>query len=84
MRKYAVTTRGCKFYKFKSPAAPSVPDRILVTPRGHVLFLELKKPGEKPTLGQLKEILDLCELGADARWSDNFEEMKGWIDELCA
>lgn len=87
LRRYCVT-KGVRFYKFKSPAHPSVTDRILVSPKGRsvarILFLELKRPGEVPTPLQLLEMLDLTERGADARWSDNLDEMKGWVDDLCS
>ena len=33
---------GGKAYKFTSPAHRGVPDRILVLPRGHVIFCEVK------------------------------------------
>lgn len=76
--------KGCLYYKFTSPAHPCVPDRIVVSPRGRVLFLELKRRGNTPTVKQLAELLALTEKGVDARWSDNLDEMKGWIDEICA
>lgn len=34
---------GCLFYKFVSPGNNGVPDRIVVTPKGGVIFVELKK-----------------------------------------
>lgn len=33
---------GCLFYKFVSPGNDGVPDRIVVTPTGEVIFVELK------------------------------------------
>lgn len=34
--------RGCLYYKFVSPGNVGVPDRIVVLPNGHVIFVELK------------------------------------------
>lgn len=79
--------RGCMWLKFTSPARPSVPDRILIGPpggKGKVMFIELKREGEKPTLAQLNEQQKLLERGADARWTDNYQEGKAWIDEVCS
>lgn len=36
---------GCLFYKFVSPGNNGVPDRIVITPGGVVIFVELKKDG---------------------------------------
>jgi len=76
--------RGCLWLKFKSPARPSVPDRILIGPKGKIMFIELKRGGEKPTPPQLKEQMTLLDHGADARWTDNYQEGKAWIDEICS
>jgi hypothetical protein len=84
--KYA-RSRGCLWIKFTSPARPSVPDRILIGPAGtsqRIMFIELKRQGEKPTLGQLNEQMILINHGMTARWTDNFEEGKGWVDEVCS
>jgi hypothetical protein len=35
-------------WKFVSPGTRGVPDRIVILPKGQVIFIELKKPGEKP------------------------------------
>ena len=34
--------RGCLYYKFVSPGAPGVPDRMVIAPDGRVYFIELK------------------------------------------
>ena len=34
--------RGCLVYKFVSPGNNGVPDRIVITPTGRVIFVELK------------------------------------------
>jgi hypothetical protein len=42
-------------YKFTSPAHRSVPDRIFVR-NGIVAFIEFKRPGERLTAGQIREL----------------------------
>lgn len=38
--------------KFTSPGRRSVPDRIVMLPGGVIIFVELKRPGAKPTESQ--------------------------------
>ena len=38
--------------KFTSPGRRSVPDRIVTLPGGRVVFVELKAPGQHPTVAQ--------------------------------
>lgn len=40
--------------KYTSPGRRGVPDRIVIL-NGHVYFIELKRPGEKPRPDQLAE-----------------------------
>lgn len=44
---------GGECLKFVSPGYGGVPDRIILLPGGHVLFVELKRPGEVETKRQL-------------------------------
>ena len=52
---------GCLVYKFVSPGNDGVPARIVVTPGGRVIFVELKtergklEPIQKFQIGRLKE-----------------------------
>ncbi len=59
-----VKTYGGRAYKFKSPAYPSVPDRICILPGGIIFFVEVKAPGKHPTKDQLREIETLQLKGA--------------------
>lgn len=34
---------GCLYYKFVSPGNDGVPDRIIITPKGRIFFVELKR-----------------------------------------
>lgn len=37
----------CLYLKFVSPGHAGVPDRMILTPGGHVIFVELKQAGKK-------------------------------------
>jgi hypothetical protein len=48
-------SKGFLTYKFTSPARRAVPDRIYISPKGTVLFVEFKREGQKPTPPQERE-----------------------------
>lgn len=84
-------SRGCLIYKFSSPSHRGVCDRIIIGPKG-VLFLELKRPGEKPTALQQKFLADVrIKVASDplassfigAEWADNVDTAKTLIDLYC-
>ena len=75
-------SKGCLCYKFTSPAQRAVPDRIIVTPHGVVGFLEVKRPGNKPTPLQYREIDKLDEHNCWVEWHDSVEGAKDFIDCL--
>lgn len=58
--------------KFSSPAHRGVPDRIFIR-MGRVLFLEVKRPGEKPTQLQEHELQLIRDAGGTAVWVDSVE-----------
>ena len=60
--------------KWVSPGMAGVPDRIVFLPGGRIIFVELKRPGEKPTPLQNRIIEMLRELGADVRVVDSMEK----------
>jgi len=47
--------QGMLVYKFTSPSRRSVPDRMFITLRGQVFFIEFKRKGEPLTPGQARE-----------------------------
>lgn len=47
--------RGMLVYKFTSPERAAVPDRLFITPKGKVWFIEFKREGAKPTAPQSRE-----------------------------
>ena len=74
--------QGCLVFKFTSPNNRSVPDRIIIAPGGKVGFLELKRPGNKPTPLQADTLRKLKEQGCHAEWTDSVEGGKQFVDKL--
>jgi hypothetical protein len=64
--------------KFTSPGRRSVPDRIVTMPGGRIIFVELKRPGQKPTEAQLKDHERRRALGCDVRVIDNKEDARAF------
>ena len=64
--------------KWVSPSMSGVPDRIVFLPGGKIIFVELKRPGERPTALQDRIIEILRRLGADVRVVDSMEK----VDEI--
>lgn len=62
--------QGIRTYKFVSPGRKGVPDRMFMKD-GLVSFLEVKRPGEKPTPLQCREIRLMIENSVIAFWCDN-------------
>ncbi|WP_206141153.1 VRR-NUC domain-containing protein [Burkholderia sp. Tr-20355] len=79
-----VRAAGGDAYKFSSPARVSVPDRIVVFPPARIYFVELKRPGGKPTRGQEREHERLRALGCDVRVIDNREAVDAFVREASA
>ncbi|MBJ9686827.1 VRR-NUC domain-containing protein [Burkholderia vietnamiensis] len=76
-----VRAAGGDAYKFSSPARVSVPDRIVIFPPARVYFVELKRPGGKPTRGQVREHERLRALGCDVRVIDSREAVDAFVRE---
>lgn len=74
--------KGCRYIKFVSPAQRAVPDRIIITPNGVIGFLELKRPGNKPTSLQIREIMSLRDHNCIAAWCDSVPEGTHFVNEL--
>jgi hypothetical protein len=71
----AVEDLGGECWKFVSPGNNGVPDRLCLLPGGRIIFVEVKRPGEKPRPQQLKRIRELVELGQQATWIDSVESI---------
>ena len=73
---------GGKAVKFVSPGYDGMPDRLVLIPGGHVAFVELKRPGEKPRKLQEARHKMLRKLGFKVYVLDNKEKIGGIIDEI--
>lgn len=59
-------------FKFTCPSERGVPDRIVILPRGDVRFIEVKRPGKRPTDAQQRQLERLRALGVRAAWVESF------------
>lgn len=83
VERYLVTRvqqHGGLCWKWVSPGKAGVPDRIVLLPNGQVSFLEIKRPGKKPSSLQLYVLAQLEQLGFRAGWADS----KGAVDAFLA
>jgi len=69
-------------YKFISPANPGVPDRIVVTPDGRTIYIELKTEIGRLANIQRWQIEQLRERGADVRVLKGLPEVEAFIGEV--
>lgn len=63
---------GWLTYKFVSPSQRGVPDRIFIK-EGHIVFIEFKAPGKKPTQLQAHTIKKLREAECEVHVFDDVE-----------
>ncbi|MDO5600267.1 MAG: VRR-NUC domain-containing protein [Lachnospiraceae bacterium] len=76
-----VEKRGGRCFKFLSSVS-GVPDRILLLPGGLVIFVELKKEGEKPRKLQEVQMRKIRELGFRVRVVDSEQEIQELMREI--
>jgi len=74
--------QGFLVYKFTSPQRAAVPDRLYITPRGKVFFVEFKREGMKPTPAQQREHERLREQGVMVYVIDNVTAGKSMVDQV--
>lgn len=78
----AVRNAGGLCPKFVSPGMDGMPDRIVFLPGGHIAFVELKAPGQKPRPLQLHRHDQLRNLGFKVFVLDSTEKIGEIIDEI--
>lgn len=76
----AVKAAGGIAPKFVSPGFDGMPDRIVLLPSGHVSFVEVKAPGEKPRQLQLARHRLLRGLGFKVYVLDDEQQIGGLLD----
>ena len=69
-RKFA-KARGYVFWKLVVQGYPGVPDRLMLSAGGRVVFIEFKAPGKKPTPLQAAWHAKLRALGFEVHVIDN-------------
>ena len=74
-----VKAMGGQCFKWVSPGHAGVPDRIGVLPQGEVFFVEVKRPGAKPSKLQLHTLEVLKKLGCRAAWLDSKEAVDEFL-----
>ena len=70
--------------KLVSPGFDGMPDRIVLLPGGHIGFVEVKAPGEKPRPLQLARHGLLRRLGFKVYVLDDEQQIGGLLDEIRA
>ncbi|MDO5151771.1 MAG: VRR-NUC domain-containing protein [Eubacteriales bacterium] len=68
--------------KFVSPSFDGMPDRIVLLPKGHMAFVEVKAPGEKPRPLQMARHRLLRRLGFRVYVLDSIGQIGVILDEI--
>jgi len=77
-----VRERGGLCYKFVSPGNRGVPDRIVITPAGRVIFVELKTSAGRLARIQKWQITEMKKRGCDVRTIRGLDEVKDFVNEV--
>lgn len=77
-----VKERGGMCLKFTSPGTPGVPDRIVLTPDGRVIFIELKTEIGRLANIQRWVIGEMQKHGADVRVIKGAAAVKVFLEEV--
>lgn len=78
----AVKSAGGIAPKMVSPGFDGMPDRIVLLPKGHMAFVEVKAPGKKPRPQQAARHGLLRRLGFKVYVLDDPEQIGGILDEI--
>ena len=77
-----VRERGGLCYKFVSPGNPGVPDRIVITPDGKTIYVELKTEVGRLANIQQWQIAEMRKRGADVRVVKGLDAAKAFVKEV--
>lgn len=77
-----VRKRGGLCYKFVSPGNPGVPDRIIITPDGRTIYVELKTEIGRLANIQQWQIAEMQKRGAEVRVVKGLDAVKALVEEV--
>lgn len=77
-----VRDRGGLCFKFTSPNNPGVPDRIVITPDGRTIYVELKTSIGRLQRIQQWQISEMRKRGADVRVIKGLDAAKAFVEEV--
>lgn len=77
-----VRERGGLCYKWVSPGNTGVPDRIVITPTGRTIFVELKTSVGRLSAIQKWQRAQLEECGADIRVLRGMNQVRAFVEEV--
>lgn len=77
-----VRQRGGLCWKFTSPGVAGVPDRLVILPGGHIAFVEVKAPGQRPRPSQVRRINQLRDLEVPVLVIDQPNQIGEVLDAL--
>lgn len=77
-----VRKRGGLCYKFVSPGNPGVPDRIIITPNGRTIYVELKTEIGRLANIQQWQIAEMQKRGAEVRVVKGLDAVKALVEEV--
>lgn len=78
----AVKSRDGICPKLVSPGTDGMPDRLVLLPKAHIGFVEVKAPGQKPRPIQVRRHRILRGLGFKVFVLDDPEHIPGILDEI--
>jgi len=77
-----VREKGGLCYKFISPCIPGVPDRIVITPAGQTIYVELKTEIGRLAKIQEWQISEMRKRGCDVRVLKGLIDVKAFVTEV--
>lgn len=77
-----VKKRGGLCYKFVSPNNPGVPDRIVITPDGKTIYVELKTQLGRLAKIQQWQIGEMRKRGVDVRVLKGMDAVENFVQEI--
>ena len=78
----AVNAAGGMCPKLVSPGTDGMPDRMILLPKGHIGFVEVKAPGKKPRPLQERRHKQMRELGFKVFILDGREQIPEILKEV--